>query len=188
MAAGTHQKSGLRGVVYALIATLTGLAMVGGGMYGLIFGGKGEDKSSSVGLSSISGPDTSTDFSAIGASDDCGDLDPRLAGRTKLSAIPVRGTGGGEIGLRCGGDTAFFDVDVGGVDGDTIVFTEVWLYASKKRSEKIGTVWHTGGRIQGLAGVPPGLDLRDFKFVVLVPREIDDTRDEPRPIAFKARL
>src|SRR4051794_22952119 len=106
MASTTKKKSSIGGLMWALLATLVGIAMVAGGVYGLVAGGEDDNKTDVS--AKVAVPSTSPDFSSIGAVDDCSDVDPRLADRKELNVLAAQGGGGGTIAARCGGDTVFF--------------------------------------------------------------------------------
>jgi hypothetical protein len=182
------QKSRFRGLLWALAFTLLGLCMVAGGVYGLIDTyTDGDDDEPSASIKRTVVPPPEIDLDAIGATDDCGELDPRLAGRSELLLEPVKGSGSGTVDLRCGGATYFFGIDITGADNpEDYVFADVFLYTDSKVYEKLGTVFYRDTDVSGVVGVPPGTDLEDYDSVVIVPRAITDNSGKPRPIAFRA--
>jgi hypothetical protein len=185
MASSTKKNPSVRGLLWALLFTLVGLAMVGGGIYGIIHTYT-DDKGESGPLAGTSA--SNIDFSSIGAVDPCDDIDPRLKGVEALTVNAVDDSGSaGTIGVSCGGGTVFFDVEVTRADNpEDYVFAEAWLYSSPKKSEKLGTTFYQGNTISGLIALQPGVELEDYESIVLVPRATDDNRDKPKPIAFRA--
>jgi hypothetical protein len=174
--------------MWALAFTLVGLAMVAGGVYGMIRTYTDDDDdepASAASTPSIAPP--AVDFSSIGATESCTSIDPRLSSST-LDANATDGNSGfGTISVRCGGDTPFFSIEIEEADNpEDYVFADVFLYKSKKQYEKIGTAFYHDTTIDGLAGVPPGTDITEYDSIVIVPRAIGDNSTKPKPIAFEA--
>lgn len=178
----------MKGVIYSALATLVGLAMVGGGIYGLVHTYTDDDDDSSSASVTVPNVSSPVNLSSIGAVDSCEEIDPRLKFKD-LPMVPVKSEGEAVLHVRCGGGSAFFGIEVTGADNaEDYLYAELWAYNSTRDATKLGTAFYRGGEIDGIAALPPNVDLTKYDSLVLVSRAIEDNSNKPKPIAFKADL
>jgi hypothetical protein len=181
----------VKSVLLALLATLVGVAMVGGGIYGLVKGDDDDDKASAGTTTSVPSFTPATPNISPTA-DECAQVkerDPRLA---ELDDREFQATGD-ETGtmtadLICNGDTVVLTVELKGLrEKDTTTYF-AWLYKSRKRAEQVGTIIGSAGN--GFGSITLGLEADSTKYnsIVITRVPFGQTEERPRKVVFRTPL
>jgi hypothetical protein len=122
----------VRGLLLALLATLVGLAMVGGGIWGLVDSVSDDDSSSSSAVASTAEMKTSS-------ADDCS----QVAERDPRFRLPhdLQFGGEGSATVQCNGSEVTFTIELDGLRTST--FYEVILERGRRRLD-VGTILAVG--------------------------------------------
>jgi hypothetical protein len=182
----------VKGAFFALLAALIGLAMVGGGIYGLVDSVSGDDSSKSPATAPVS--EFSTRFStgitpSVGECDQVARRDPRLP---HLDGLRLERTGGetGDVqaDLICNGDTVVLPMRLTGLRDKGTTSYYAWLYKSRRRAEQVGTLIGSEGRGIGSVTIGPGIDTTKYDSLVITRVKFGETEERPRKIVFRAAL
>lgn len=148
----------VRGFWLSLLATLIGLAMVAGGIWGLVADVSDDDDSTAAAEGAI--PKTSSP-------EECA----QVAKRDKRFKLPHSLTfhGYGTATVKCSGDTVTFTIDIDGLQSGT--FYDVVLEKGK-REEEVGSILAVGGA-NTITTVTVGPDVPIQKYDFLTIRESD---------------
>jgi hypothetical protein len=190
---GTTEKGGLRGLMWALLATIVGMAMIAGGIYGLI---KPEKKRTAsivtvpaITPSPFAFQETETDLTT-----DCGERDPRFPKDITIRFTGVRSTGTVDARVSCAVASIVLGFSADNVTAGVGTSYEVWLYNNKKDATKVGELFTPArpgtkrGSGIGTAYIPPYVDTTDYGSLVLVRRDVTDVSRKPSPIGFRAQF
>jgi hypothetical protein len=178
----------LKSILLALLATLVGTAMVAGGVYGLV---KGDDDDDSTAATTATTPRVAVpDISP--SRDECAevrDRDPRLA---KLDDRRFDRAGGetGTLGadLICNGETIVLSIGMAEVaEKDTTTYF-AWLYTSRRRAERVGTLIGSDGRGFGSVTIGPDVDTTKYDSLVITRVPFGQQEERPRKIVFRTPL
>jgi hypothetical protein len=145
----------VRGVLLSLLATLVGLAMVGGGIWGLV-GDVSDDDDSDAAAAQPKLPETSS-------AAECA----TVAKRDERYEFPHDLTFGpyGKATVKCNGSTVTFTIDINGLKSGT--FYDVVLEKGK-REEEVGSVLAVGGgNTVTTVTVGPEVDLDRYDFLTV---------------------
>jgi hypothetical protein len=184
----------MKAVGGALLATLVGLAMIAGGVYGIAKGGDDDKKDKTPSPSStfsFTPPAVATAPSEpqILQCSDVADRDPRLAHLDQVDLEPVgRATGSAEIDEICNGDTVVLTVRIKGIREEETASYNAWLYRSRKRAEQVGTMIATGGAAFGSVTISPGVRTTKYDELVISRVRFGQTEDRPGKIVFRGSL
>jgi hypothetical protein len=140
----------MRGVLLALLATIVGIAMVGGGIWGLV--GSVTDDDSSASASEIK----------TSAAKDCAQVakrDPRFA-----SPHDLQFGGSGSATVQCKGPVVTFTIQIDGLREKT--FYNVVLEKGR-REEDIGTILPVGVNDVTTVTVRPDVKLKKYDFLTV---------------------
>lgn len=182
----------MKSVLLALLATIVGAGMVGGGVYGLIKGDDDDDKSSSTTSTSVSVPSFTPPPNISPTSDECAqveerdlrmaDFDDRRFKRTDAE------TGSMRVDLICNGDTIVLTADLNGLkEKDTTTYF-AWLYNSRKDAEQVGTLIGSDGKGIGSITIGPDVDTTAYAQMVITRVPFGQQEDRPRRIVFRTPL
>lgn len=171
----------------ALLATLVGLAMVAGGIYGLVQGDDDDDASASSPADEPGFP-LATDARCAQAAR----LDPRLRTVRDLKLRPAGGTTGeAEVEPICSGTSVQLSIRIKGVRDSSESYT-IWLTGNGRRAESIGTmIAGTDGSGFGSGTIDADVDSSDYEQVVVARSKNADFIDppkRPRKILFSGSL
>ena len=166
----------MRSVLLSLIAVLVGVAMVGGGVWGVIDDVSDDDTGSSA---SAAAPKIETS-----SEDDCSKVaerDPRFALPHDLIFL---GGGGGRAIVQCKGNEVSFTIDIDDLEPST--FYEVVLEKGR-RKEEIGTFLVVGGiDANNTVTVGPEVRLKKYDFLTVRPDSFHNPEVDQPP--FRAPL
>jgi hypothetical protein len=141
----------MRGVLLALLATIVGIAMVGGGIWGLV-GSVTDDDDSSASASEIK----------TSSAKDCAQVakrDPRFA-----SPHDLQFGGSGSATVQCKGPVVTFTIQIDGLREKT--FYNVVLEKGR-REEDIGTILPVGVNDVTTVTVRPDVKLKKYDFLTV---------------------
>jgi hypothetical protein len=149
----------VRGILYSLLATVVGLGMVGGGIWGLVAGGDDDKKNSAATLSNGS------PIAVTSSPEECAEV----AKRDKRFLLPHSLFGlNGRAAVKCNGGVVIFTIDLDGLKPGT--FYDVVLERGR-REEKVGSLLATGE--SGTTTVTVGEDVKLKRYDFLTVRESD---------------
>ena len=147
----------MRGLLLSLLAVLVGVAMVGGGIWGLVGAVKDDDDSASASAATPKELKTSSaqDCSAVA------ERDPRFR-------LPhdLQFGGEGTATVQCQGTTVSFTIELDGLKEGT--FYEVILEKGRRKAD-IGTILFVGSNNVNTITVPPEVKLRKYDFLTVQP-------------------
>lgn len=171
----------------ALLATLVGLAMVAGGIYGLVTDDDDDDSSPPSSAAGEPGFPLATD-------ERCAQLaerDERL--RTirdlKLEA-PSGRSGRAEVNPICNGTSLVLTFDMEGIEPAYASYY-VWLYQDGRNAQNVGAGIpgdKDGGTGFGSATIGPDVETEGYDQIVITGGKFGRTPKRPRPIVFSGRL
>jgi hypothetical protein len=146
----------VRAVVLSLLATLVGLAMVGGGIWGLV-GSVSDDDDDSSATASSAEPKTSSPA-------DCA----QVAERDPRFKLPhdLQFGGSGKATVTCEGETVTFSIELDGLQQST--FYEVILQ-KRRREADVGTFLFVGSNNVNTVTVGPDVPIEKYDFLVVRP-------------------
>ena len=177
-------------VLLALLATLVGIAMVGGGVYGIVKGGDDDDEPSSTSSAEASTPATLENISpSKGECDDVARRDPRLAhlDDLRLQATDAE-TGIARADLICNGGTVVLIVRMQGLrETETTKFL-AWLYNDRSDAKQVGTVIGSDRKAFGSVTIGSEVDTTRYESLVFSSVPFGEFEDRPRRIVFRAPL
>jgi hypothetical protein len=176
----------------SLIATLVGLAMVGGGIYGLVKSVSDDNNAKSS--TTASSPAFVTRITTgiprtVGECDQVARRDPRLAHLDGLRlARSGDETGSVHVDLICSGDTVVLPMQLDGLKGTETTTYFAWLYTNRRRAEQVGTLIGSEGRGIGSVTIGPSVSTTKYDSLVITRVPFGQTEERPRKIVFRARL
>ena len=140
----------MRGLLLSLLATIVGIAMVGGGIWGLV--------------GSVTDDDSSASASALKTSSakDCAEVakrDPRFRAPHDLQFA-----GSGKATVQCKGPVVTFSIDIDGLREKT--FYKVVLEKGR-REEEIGTILPVGVNGVSTVTVRPDIPIKKYDFLTV---------------------
>ena len=176
----------MKGILLSLLATLVGLAMVAGGIYGVAQSGDGEEDDSSA------GPATTPVFPGFvstptraGACDAAAERDFRLGSIESLRLAPAGdNTGSADVRAICNGETVVLSIRLQGLRAKKSSSYYVWLYAGRRYSKQIGTLLGSNGNAFGSATIAPDLDTSAYDRIVITRADFGESQKRPRGIVF----
>jgi hypothetical protein len=179
----------VKSAVLALIASVVGLAMVAGGVYGIVNDSHDDKKSPTTSSSPDATPIVTGLTPSAGECDQVARRDPRMA---HLDGLRLERTGGEtgtvEADLICNGDTVVLPMQLSGLkETDTTAYF-AWLYASPRRSKQVGTLIGSDGRGFGSVTIGPDVDTTKYDSLVITRVPFGQTETRPRKIVFRAPL
>ena len=183
----------MKGLLLALLATLVGAAMVGGGVYGVIKDVGGDDSSSStstsVSVPSFTPPSTPSISPSV---DECAQVesrDPRLAKfDNRRFDRTADETGNLRTDLICNGDTVVLSVEMDNLkEKDTTTYF-AWLYKNRRRAEQVGTLIGSDGMGFGSITIGPQYDTTKYDELVITRVPFGQQEERPRKIVFRTPL
>ena len=144
----------MRAVLWSLLATLVGLAMVGGGIVGLIGSISDDDSGSAVAAAEKAKTSSPSECATVAA------RDPRFRFPHDLS-FGIDGT----ATVQCDGATVTFGIKIDGLEEGT--FYDV-LLEKGKREEEIGSILAVGvGDGVEMISVGPEVPLKKYDFLTV---------------------
>jgi hypothetical protein len=170
----------VRGVLYALLATAVGLALVGGGIFGLATsGGDDGNKTGSIKLETI--------VPANSPPEDCAQVAERDARFRTPHVLQFGADGHGTV--QCMGDTVNFTIKIDALSSGG--FYDIVLERGR-REEEIGSFLAVGDLTVATATVGPEVDLSRYDFITVRKSDFgiqgsSEPGDEP-PVEFRAAL
>jgi hypothetical protein len=166
----------VRGILYSVIATVVGAALVGGGVWGLIRG-NGDDKPRSL-ISPV--PPAAT--SPPGDCARVAERDPRFRLPHDLRFGPQ-----GRATVQCKGDSVDFSIELDDLEAGK--FYDLYLERGGRRAE-LGTLLAIGGRGTATVTAGPDVDLRRYDYLTVGQTDFGIAADpaEPPAMAFRAPL
>lgn len=181
----------MKAVLLALLATVVGAAMVGGGVYGVIKDVSGDDNSSSKSSSAPTFsipeiPSTSSSF------DECEALRERDARLPELDGRRFKRTGGEtgtfQVSLICSGDTAVLSVRANGLKEQDTTTYYAWLFRSRRKAKQVGTLIGSGGSAIGSITIAPNVKSGRYEELVITQVPFGEDERRPRKIVFRTPL
>ncbi len=178
-------------LLLAILATVAGLVMVGGGIYGIVNDVSDDDDSPSTTTSFSAFPSVPTSPSAPGGLADCdraAESDSRL-GRIDLLDLQPAGeeTGTAEITPVCSVSITLF-VRLEGMKSKGTSSYYVWLYKNRRRAKQIGSLIGSDGRASGSATIHPEVDTTRYEEIVITRVPFGKGENRPRRIIFRGSL
>lgn len=155
----------MRGLVLSLLATLVGLAMVAGGIWGLVGSVSDDDDDATA---ATAGPKTSS-------AKECSQVakrDPRFKAPHDLRFGPY-----GTAIVQCKEDTVTFSIELEGLREST--FYEVNLEKGRRRLD-VGTILFVGSNTVNTITVPRQIPIEKYDFLVVRPDSFQNPEvDQP---------
>lgn len=180
----------MKGLLLALLATLVGLAMVAGGIYGLVQGDDDDEDSSST--VTTTGVDTRAPGFPFATSEQCEDAaarDPRLRTIRDFELAPHGKTKGrADVDVRCSGSTVDLTIRLRNLGGDDPASYFVWLYNNRKDAEKIGDGIGSGGTAFLPTTLDGSADTGDYEQIVVTRGPFGSEQSRPRNVIFAGSL
>ena len=181
----------MKSALLASLAAIVGVAMIGGGIYGLVQGD--DDKtpaSASIPTPSVPTTPTLPDISpSAGECDQAAERDPRLA---KLDDLKLQRagdeTGTVDSDLICNGSTIVLIVRMSGLKATKTTKYFAWLSKSGDRVEQVGTLIGSDGRGFGSVTIGPDVDTTRYDELLLTRVPFAEQEERPRKVVFRARL
>jgi len=182
----------VKSALLASLAAIVGVAMIGGGIYGLVKGDDDDKTPASVSIPTPSVPTTPTlpDISpSAGECDQAAERDPRLA---KLDDLKLQRagdeTGTVDSDLICNGSTIVLIVRMSGLKATKTTKYFAWLSKSGDRVEQVGTLIGSDGRGFGSVTIGPDVDTTRYDELLLTRVPFAEQEERPRKVVFRARL
>lgn len=181
----------MKSVLFSLLASIVGLAMVTGGIFGVVNDVKGDDKKpstrSAVEFSTPVVPGEITP--SAGECDQVAKRDARLAHLDNL-ALERTGdeTGSVQTDLICNGDTVVLSMRLSGLKAKETTTYFAWLYRGRRRAEQVGTLIGSDGGGIGSVTMGPTVDTTKYDSLVITRVPFGQTESRPRTIVFRAEL
>jgi hypothetical protein len=183
----------VKSVVLALLATVVGAAMVGGGVYGVIKDVSGDDdKSSSSTSPSVSVPSFTPPPNISPSVNECAQVEERDLRMADFDDRRFKRTGGEtgsmRVDLICNGETVVLTAELSGLkEKDTTTYF-AWLYNSRKDAEQVGTLIASDGKGFGSITIGPDVDTTAYRELVITRVPFGQQEDRPRKIVFRTPL
>src|SRR5215217_6856617 len=143
----------MRGLLLSLLATIVGVAMVGGGIWGLVASVSDDDSSASASTADLK----------TSSAKDCAQVakqDPRFRAPHDLDF-----GGSGKATVQCKGPAVSFSIDIDGLKEQTFYKVEL---EKGRRKEEIGTILPVG--VNNVSTVTVRLDIPIEKYDFLTVR------------------
>jgi hypothetical protein len=179
----------VRGILLALVATLVGLAMVGGGIYGLV---KGDDDDDSSSASASSDPTKSPGwpFASVEQCEEVGRRDPRLRTINDLEMEPSgKETGTADVRPVCNGPALSLSFDMDELRTRETSSYYVWLYKDSETFENIGSLIGSDGDGFGSATLTADVDTSAYDQIVITRAKFGASPpSRPKKIVFAGSL
>jgi len=181
----------MKAVLLALLATVVGAGMVGGGVYGVIKDVSGDDDSSSSSATtpSVSFPQIPSTSSSF---DECEALRERDARLPELEDRRFRRSGGEtgtfQVQLICSGDTAVLSVRAEGLKEQDTTTYYAWLFRSRRQAKQVGTLIGSNGTAVGSITIGPDKNTRRYGELVITQVPFGEDERRPRKIVFRTPL
>ena len=175
----------MKGLLFALLATLVGLAMVGGGVYGLI---QGDDDDSASASTSAAAPGF-----PLATDEDCEPAarrDPRLRTIRNLELQPYRGRAGtADVDPICNGESVTLTIRLAGMRARGTYSYGVELSDGAGETRNIGSMIGSNDTAFGSGTIGPDVQTRAYDQIIITRGkfgEIDP--DRPKKVVFSGSL
>ena len=179
----------MKGLLFALLATLAGLLMVGGGIYGIATGDDDDDGPSVSTTTSFSAfPSVPTTPETPGIPDPCEEAGSRDFRLTMLDNTVFRGKGSAEMNPVCNGETIVLFLRLKGTGVKDTASYPVWLYKNRRRAKQIGSLIGSDGRASGSATIPPEVNTELYDEIVITRIGFGETERRPKKIVLRGSL
>jgi hypothetical protein len=179
----------LRGLLLATIATIAGLLMVGGGIYGIVQDVSDDDDSSVSTTTSFSAfPSVPTTPETPGLPDPCEQAGLRDFRLRTLENTVFRGKGSAEFNPVCNGETVVLFLRLKGTGVKDPASYPVWLYKNRRRAKQIGSLIGSAGNASGSATIPPEIDTTRYDEIVITRIGFGDAERRPKKIVLRGSL
>jgi hypothetical protein len=181
----------VKSVLLSLLATIAGIAMIAGGIYGLVTGDDDDDSASASTTTTPAVP-SFTPPRISPSRDECAQVkerDPRLAefDDRQFERTDAE-TGSMRVDLICNGNTVVLSADLDGLkEKDTTTYF-AWLYNSRSDAEQVGTLIGSDGRAFGSITIGPEDDTTGYDQLVITRVPFGQQEDRPRKIVFRTPL
>jgi hypothetical protein len=176
----------VKGVLLALLATLAGLLMVGGGVYGLVQEDDDEPASRTATVPAF--PELPASPAVPGSCDTAAKRDPRLGDIRTLALSPAgRETGSAELTVICNGEAVVLAIRLEGLRNKESSSYHVWVAAGRS-GKQIGTLLGSGGDGFGSVTIGPELDTSAYERVVITRTDFGVEQRRPRGVIFSGGL
>jgi|tagenome__1003787_1003787.scaffolds.fasta_scaffold19836251_2 hypothetical protein len=180
----------MKGVLWSLLATVIGIAMVAGGVYGVVKDVSGDDDASAATTTSIgftpAGPDISP------SSNECAQVEER---DLRLADLDDRRfersgdeTGRMTVDLICNGDTVVLTARMEGLKEKDTAKYFAWLYETRRDAKQVGTLLGSGGTALGAITIGPEVDTTAYRELVITRVPFGEQERRPRKIVFRTEL
>jgi hypothetical protein len=179
----------VKGLLLAILATLVGVAMVGGGIYGIVKDTEDDDDSSTT----ISTPVIPDIESSVGTDfERCAEASARDSRLGSIDNVVMRPAGGetGDVTIRqiCNGETVVLQFNLEGLRTKETSSYHVWFYKGKRRARQVGSLIGSDGRAFGSATITTDVDTQRYDFLVISQVDFGQSENRPRRIRFRGTL
>jgi hypothetical protein len=180
----------MKGVLLALLATIVGAAMIGGGIYGLVKGDDDDDKASAATTTSV--PSFAEPPSISPSRNECAQVEERDLRMAEFDDRRFKRTGDEtgsmRVDLICNGETVVLSVDMDNLkETDTTTYF-AWLYNSRSDAEQVGTLIGSDGKGIGSITIGPDVATTAYDQMVITRVPFGQQEDRPRKIVFRTPL
>jgi hypothetical protein len=180
--------------VIALVATVAGILMVGGGIYGVVNDVSGDDDDDTpvtVTTTTFPGIPTTPTTSSTPGFDPCREAaarDLRLNLIDALDLQPVgKETGTAEVTATCAGETVSLSIRLSGMTtGNESNSYLVWLYKSRRKAKQVGSLIGPEDSAFGSATIT--VDTSPYDEIVITRVPFGKGERRPRKIVFRGSL
>jgi hypothetical protein len=142
----------MRAVLFSLLAVIVGVAMVGGGIWGLVDSVSDDDSSASASTSDLK----------TSSAEDCAQIaerDPRFK-----TPHDLQFGGEGKATVQCKGPVVSFSIEIDGLQEKTFYKVEL---EKGRRKEEIGTILPVGLNGITTITVRPGIPIEKYDFLTV---------------------
>ena len=176
----------------ALLATVAGILMVGGGIYGIVDDVSDDDDDAPAATTRFPGIPTTPESTTPGFNPcrTAAERDSRLVFIDNLELQPVgKETGTAQVGATCAGPTVALSIRLEGMkapDPSNSYF--VYLFKSRRKFDQIGSLIGSKDSAFGSATITSDIDTSKYDEIVITRVPFGTGEKRPRRIVFRGDL